>query len=84
LSVTQFSTLNSAGINDPEGPEKYNNTEVTLLELDFRDVLHTSFYDSISFFIYLLAISNTFAFGHLQTNKKLMAKTIIYKTNIDK
>jgi hypothetical protein len=23
---TQFSTLNSAGINDPEGPEKYNNT----------------------------------------------------------
>jgi hypothetical protein len=23
-----FSTLNSAGINDPEGPEKYNNTEV--------------------------------------------------------
>jgi hypothetical protein len=28
LSSTQFSTLNSAGINDPEGPEKYNNTEV--------------------------------------------------------
>jgi hypothetical protein len=28
LSGTQFSTLNSAGINDPEGPEKYNNTEV--------------------------------------------------------
>jgi hypothetical protein len=28
LSVTQFSTLNSAGINDDEGPEKYNNTEV--------------------------------------------------------
>jgi hypothetical protein len=27
LSGTQFSTLNSAGINDPEGPEKYNNTE---------------------------------------------------------
>jgi hypothetical protein len=27
-SGTQFSTLNSAGINDPEGPEKYNNTEV--------------------------------------------------------
>jgi hypothetical protein len=25
---TQFSTLNSAEINDPEGPEKYNNTEV--------------------------------------------------------
>jgi hypothetical protein len=28
LSGTQFSTLNSAGINDPEGTEKYNNTEV--------------------------------------------------------
>jgi hypothetical protein len=28
MSGTQFSTLNSAGINDPEGPEKYNNTEV--------------------------------------------------------
>jgi hypothetical protein len=28
LSVSQFSALNSAGINDPEGPEKYNNTEV--------------------------------------------------------
>jgi hypothetical protein len=27
LSGTQFSTLNSAGINDPEGPEKYNNTK---------------------------------------------------------
>jgi hypothetical protein len=28
LSRTQFSTLNSDGINDPERPEKYNNTEV--------------------------------------------------------
>jgi hypothetical protein len=28
LSGTQFSTLNSAAINDPEGPEKYNNTKV--------------------------------------------------------
>jgi hypothetical protein len=28
-SGTEFSTLNSAGINDPEGPEKYNNTEET-------------------------------------------------------
>jgi hypothetical protein len=28
LSGTQFSTINSAGINDPEGPEKYYNTEV--------------------------------------------------------
>jgi hypothetical protein len=28
LSGTLFSTLNSAGINDPEGSEKYNNTEV--------------------------------------------------------
>jgi hypothetical protein len=28
LSGTQFSTLYSAGINNPEGPEKYNNTEV--------------------------------------------------------
>jgi hypothetical protein len=25
---TPFSTLNSAGINDPKGPEKHNNTEV--------------------------------------------------------
>jgi hypothetical protein len=28
LSGTQFSTLKSAGINDPEEPEKYNNIEV--------------------------------------------------------
>jgi hypothetical protein len=28
LSGTQFLTLNSACINDPEEPEKYNNTEV--------------------------------------------------------
>jgi hypothetical protein len=28
LSGTQFSTINSAGINNPEGKEKYNNTEV--------------------------------------------------------
>jgi hypothetical protein len=28
LNRTQFSKLNSAGINDPGGPEKYNNTEV--------------------------------------------------------
>jgi hypothetical protein len=28
MSGSQFSTLNSAGINDPEGQEKYNNTEV--------------------------------------------------------
>jgi hypothetical protein len=28
LSGTQFSTLKSAELNDPEGPEKYNNTEV--------------------------------------------------------
>jgi hypothetical protein len=28
LGGNQFSTLNSAGINDPERPEKYNNTEV--------------------------------------------------------
>jgi hypothetical protein len=27
LSSTQLSTLNSAGINDPEGQEKYKNTE---------------------------------------------------------
>jgi hypothetical protein len=37
LSDTQFSTLNSAGINDLEGPEKYNNTavkyEATFLQL---------------------------------------------------
>jgi hypothetical protein len=29
LSGTQFSTLNSAGINDPEGTEKYSTTEDT-------------------------------------------------------
>jgi hypothetical protein len=28
LSGTQLSTPNSAGINDPEGQEKYDNTEV--------------------------------------------------------
>jgi hypothetical protein len=28
MSGTQLSTLNSAGINDIKGPEKYNNTEV--------------------------------------------------------
>jgi hypothetical protein len=28
LSGTQFSTLNIAVTNDPEGPEKINNTEV--------------------------------------------------------
>jgi hypothetical protein len=28
LSGTQFSTLKSAGINNLEEPEKYNNTEV--------------------------------------------------------
>jgi hypothetical protein len=28
LSSAQFSTLNSAGINDPEGQEKYNNIDV--------------------------------------------------------
>jgi hypothetical protein len=28
LSGTQFSTLKSAGLNDPEEPEKNNNTEV--------------------------------------------------------
>jgi hypothetical protein len=28
LSGTQFSTLNIAGINDPEGPQKYNKTKV--------------------------------------------------------
>jgi hypothetical protein len=30
LSGTLFSTLNSAGINDPEEPEKYNNTKSIL------------------------------------------------------
>jgi hypothetical protein len=28
LSGTQFSTLNSANINDPEGPKKNDNTEM--------------------------------------------------------
>jgi hypothetical protein len=28
FSGTQLSTLKSAGLNDPEGPEKHNNTEV--------------------------------------------------------
>jgi hypothetical protein len=28
LRGTQFSTLNSAGITNPEGPQKYNITEV--------------------------------------------------------
>jgi hypothetical protein len=38
LSGTQFSTFNSAGINDPEGPEKYN-TEVKInVKIGFKDV----------------------------------------------
>jgi hypothetical protein len=40
LSGTQFLTLNSAGINDPEGPGKYNNTEVKY-EATFYDC-HTA------------------------------------------
>jgi hypothetical protein len=28
LSVTKFQRLKRAGVNDPEGPEKSNNTEV--------------------------------------------------------
>jgi hypothetical protein len=28
LSGTQFSTVNSAGINDHDWPEQYNNTEI--------------------------------------------------------
>jgi hypothetical protein len=28
LSGTQLPILNSVGINDPEGPDKYNKTEV--------------------------------------------------------
>jgi hypothetical protein len=28
LSGTQFSTLKNVRIDDPEGPEKYNNTEM--------------------------------------------------------
>jgi hypothetical protein len=31
FSGTQFSTLNNAGINDPEGPENYNNTEAFMV-----------------------------------------------------
>jgi hypothetical protein len=31
LSGTQFSTLKSVGINDPKGPENYNNTEIHIL-----------------------------------------------------
>jgi hypothetical protein len=39
LSGTQFSTLNSAGINDPEVPEKYNNSEPFLW--DSRILTHS-------------------------------------------
>jgi hypothetical protein len=28
MSGTQFATLENAGINDPKGPEQYNNTEM--------------------------------------------------------
>jgi hypothetical protein len=28
LSGTKFSTLKIAGVNDPEGPEKYSDTDV--------------------------------------------------------
>jgi hypothetical protein len=33
LNGTQFSTLDSAGINDPKRPEKYNNTELKYEQL---------------------------------------------------
>jgi hypothetical protein len=42
LSGTQFSTLNSAEINDPEGPEKYNNTEVKYVATFYSG--HTALY----------------------------------------
>jgi hypothetical protein len=31
LSGCQFTTLYSAGINDPEGPEKYNNIIIIII-----------------------------------------------------
>jgi hypothetical protein len=40
LSGTQFLTLNSAGINDPEGPEKCDNTEVNEVRGNFLQLPH--------------------------------------------
>jgi hypothetical protein len=42
VSGTQFSTLNIAGTNDPEGPEKYNNTEVKYGQLLTAATQHLS------------------------------------------
>jgi hypothetical protein len=38
LSGTQFSTLKSARINDPEEPEKYNNTESRIYMYVKKDI----------------------------------------------
>jgi hypothetical protein len=36
MSGTQFSTLNSAGINDTEGPEKYNKGDPYLIYINIK------------------------------------------------
>jgi hypothetical protein len=47
LSGTQFSRFRSAGFNDPEGSEKYNNTEVRYGETFYgcHTTLDTCCYD---------------------------------------
>jgi hypothetical protein len=40
LSAYKFSTLECAGINDPEGPEKFNNTEVKFILTSMAFSLH--------------------------------------------
>jgi hypothetical protein len=50
LSGTQFSTLNSAGINDPEGPDKYNNTEEKLKTANNKDTLINTVIQKLSYF----------------------------------
>jgi hypothetical protein len=42
LSGTQFSTLKSPGLNDPEGPEKYNSHE-TIYTGRHKDIFNLPF-----------------------------------------
>jgi hypothetical protein len=42
--------MNSAGINDPEGPEKYNNTEVSEVRGNFLQMPHSTFKHLTTFY----------------------------------
>jgi hypothetical protein len=46
-AVHQFPTFQTAGINDPEGPDKYYNTEVTLCKCNstmLQSIMRIIFY----------------------------------------